>query len=1118
MRDRPVQGLCVIRDTGVSAADILAAAAAGLTRGEILDRFPAVSDSDIVAVFGAAASAFQADPHLLLPPLPLSVHVTTGSDGNGLLVKASAQVNGTDHALVPRHVVDSDDGIDVAGVRWRLTRQAAQTLRLLLDRGRQDKHGQIVVRPEGTPEVLSALRSRDLTKQDETAAAIVVDSAPPVCVVAAEGPDEGGIRVSWWFEYEDGLQVPPRALSSAMASGWFKDGNRYIPSPELSEDRPRWLEPRNGQTTLRRGAALKFLRDDLPKLRSLPEDQVRLSGELARWRLIDEPWRSRLKVTLESETLRATPGFVVGDRPMPIQQVHPAQRVAHVGSDWFVQPPDVDERLAAWDDAGLRLDGDTVLDDPDDVATLLSDEGIPLRALADDVEVSDDVRQVAVVSQPTRVVLQADVDDKDQLSVVVGFAAGKHVASWQELAAGPLDSHRWRNGDLVRFDARAAENTARRLHELGATVLEDKVIIARETAPIDPVRNDFQALREIGDVVVSRRLARLADLQSVPAVPTVRISLGGDGLLWLSPRYDVGGKDFALDHVRDGPDGLELYVDGTRVEVDEAALQRFRKAVQEVGAQEDHGRFVVRVGKYGELLGLLENVGTVEYADDFKRVLDGLREFTGIDELPKPSALTAELYPYQQRGFEWLCFLRRYGLHGILADDMGLGKTVQTIALIAKLIEQTPQARVLVVAPRSVMQNWRKDIQRFAPPVEVETYHAAGRKQAARWWEHIPKPLVIVTTYGCLVRDIDILARVSWNLLVLDEAQTIKNFSTKSARSAKSLNAETRLALSGTPIENRLSELWALFDFALPGYLGSHRAFFRRYESPITRGVSAEEQRQSLIRRIRPFVLRRKKDQVGLELPPKLDIPRYCELTNEQVALYRKILDTQGRAAIEEIRQRGSATMHALTAIMRLKQICCHPALVAGDTSRLRRRSGKLETFLQLMDEIHETGEKTLVFSQFTKMLDLLEQLLEERGRRVYMLTGDTQRREAVMEKFTADPEPAIFLISLRAGGVGLNLQAAANVVHYDRWWNPQVEAQATDRAHRIGQTEPVEVFRLDTIGTIEEKIDLLQRKKQELFSQVIDETTELTKAMTADELLSLFEFDQSTGADVNDD
>src|SRR5439155_11258965 len=312
-------------------------------------------------------------------------------------------------------------------------------------------------------------------------------------------------------------------------------------------------------------------------------------------------------------------------------------------------------------------------------------------------------------------------------------------------------------------------------------------------------------------------------------------------------------------------------------------------------------------------------------------------------------------------------------------------------------------------------------------------------------------PLVLLTTYGCLVRDVELLARKHWDVLVVDEAQTIKNFATKSARSAKSLPAHMRLALSGTPIENRLGDLWALFDFVMPGYLGSYRSFRRRYEAPITLGAQAEQERMELMKRIRPFVLRRRKRDVAPELPDKIEVPRYCELTNEQVTLYRDVLATQGRTAVEEVRKRGAATMHALAAITKLKQICCHPALIAGDTNRLRRRSGKFEAFIQLVEEIQETGEKTLVFSQFVKMIDLLRHVLEECGRRVYVLTGATSKRQALIDRFKADTEPAIFLISLRAGGVGLNLQEATNVVHYDRWWNPMVEAQATDRAHRIG-------------------------------------------------------------------
>ena len=467
-----------------------------------------------------------------------------------------------------------------------------------------------------------------------------------------------------------------------------------------------------------------------------------------------------------------------------------------------------------------------------------------------------------------------------------------------------------------------------------------------------------------------------------------------------------------------------------------------------------------------------------------------------------PEGLRAELRPYQREGAAWLQHLRQHGVGGVLADDMGLGKTVQVIAHL--LLEHTSGRSShpsLVVVPTSLIGNWRRELARFAPGLWVTAYHGAKRR---RLWRLLPGSDVVLTSYPILARDRERLAGQPFHLLVLDEAQTIKNNRSQIHRAARSLTARHRLCLTGTPMENHLGEIWSLFEFLMPGHLGDRQQFGERYCQPIE-GEGDEQALRALRSRVAPFILRRTKDQVARELPAKTEIVRAVELEGEQRELYESIRIAAHTQVREAIAERGMArsTVAILDALLKLRQVCCDPRLVPMDAARDVDRSAKHELLFELLPRQLEQGRRILLFSQFTSMLALIAEGLRERGIRHEVLTGATTERQRPIDAFNAGLAE-VFLISLKAGGTGLNLTRADTVIHYDPWWNPAAQAQATDRAHRIGQTRPVFVYNLIAAGSVEERMLQLQRRKRTLAQSLLSGSGSF-RDLTQNEVDSLF-------------
>ena len=481
-----------------------------------------------------------------------------------------------------------------------------------------------------------------------------------------------------------------------------------------------------------------------------------------------------------------------------------------------------------------------------------------------------------------------------------------------------------------------------------------------------------------------------------------------------------------------------------------------------------------------------------------------LADFKSIAPAAPPTSLSATLRGYQREGLSWLQFLRQYQLSGILADDMGLGKTIQTLAHLLIEKESGRMDRPsLVIAPTSLMHNWNNEAARFAPSLRVLILQGLARKKD---FDRIAEHDLILTTYPLLPRDKETLLAHEYHLLILDEAQNIKNASSQAARIASQIKTRHRLCLTGTPLENHLGELWSQFNFLLPGLLGDAQQFRKLFRTPIEK-QGDDERRAALARRIKPFLLRRTKDLVAKELPPKTEIVRSIQLDGAQRDLYETIRVAMHDKVRQEIDKKGMerSQIIILDALLKLRQVCCDPRLLKLAAAKKVQESAKLELLMDLLPEMLDEGRRILLFSQFTSMLELIEQRLGEQKIGYVKLTGETRDRKTPVETFQSGKVP-LFLISLKAGGVGLNLTAADTVIHYDPWWNPAVENQATDRAHRIGQDKPVFVYKLIVQGSVEEKITAMQARKAALAAGVLSGEGAAVSALSAADLSALFE------------
>jgi superfamily II DNA or RNA helicase len=587
---------------------------------------------------------------------------------------------------------------------------------------------------------------------------------------------------------------------------------------------------------------------------------------------------------------------------------------------------------------------------------------------------------------------------------------------------------------------------------------------------------------------------------------------------WFSLRFDlkVGDESLPLAPLltpllaidpAELPEVITLPIEKHRyIRLPYERIQPFLSTLQELFSRlpSDNGR--LRLSRFDAISidQLAEQGAALRGAENLRQLAKQMINFDGIKAVELPIGLNAELRPYQQSGLNWLQFLREYRFAGILADDMGLGKTVQTLAHL--LVEKNAgrlDKPALVVAPTSLMGNWRREAERFAPALRVIVLHGTERHQ---FFNEITNCDLLLTTYPLLSRDSEQLQAQHYHSIILDEAQAIKNPNTKMARLVRQLRSEHRLCLTGTPMENHLGELWSLFDFLMPGFLGDSNTFKKQYRTPIEVHGDVEKQ-QKLAQRVQPFLLRREKDEVASELPPKTEILQTVELEGEQAELYESIRLAMDKRVREAIKTQGLARSHItiLDALLKLRQVCCDPRLLKLEQAKKVTQSAKLSLLMDLLPEQIEEGRRIILFSQFTSMLTLIEDELIKYDIEYTKLTGQTIKRDEAIQRFR-EGHVNLFLISLKAGGTGLNLTEADTVILYDPWWNPAVEAQAIDRAHRIGQDKPVFIYRLMVSGSVEEKMLAMQDKKRLLAKGIYStKTKDDTPLLDTQSLQNLF-------------
>ncbi len=655
----------------------------------------------------------------------------------------------------------------------------------------------------------------------------------------------------------------------------------------------------------------------------------------------------------------------------------------------------------------------------------------------------------------------------------------------------------------IRVDIAAQQDAAQRLEDLGLVPDETgQTFSARGDRAIQFWSEGLGKLPEEWDLFVPEELVGT----QVRGAPISVFAKVGSGVDWLNVKLSFESEGVGVDReeirraIAEGKKFVRLD-DGSFAPFDPDQIQSMLdREVELLTAASKGGK--IPLAHAGRIQELLAQAAGSSVSAGARELFEKLGNIDSIESAKKPRNLKATLRPYQESGLSWLRFVHDIGSGGVLADDMGLGKTVQTIALLLSVKQEEKKLRALIVAPTSVVTNWERELGRFSPSLDVALWHGADRKEQI---DRVRDAEVIITSYALLRRDEEFLGSLDLSYAILDEAQHIKNPISATAAAAKRLRAKRRLALTGTPIENRLTEIWSIFDYVSPGLLGPLDRFEQKFARPIEQGDYKTAQR--LRATIHPFILRRTKLEVAKDLPEKLETDQVCDLAGEQRTVYQEVLREVRAQVMGEVERVGVAKsqLQILAGLTRLRQAACDPRLLGLPRDFGEEDSGKLLAVRELLANATEGGHKVLLFSQFVSMLKLIERAVKEDGIKYEYLDGSTKDRQERVERFQNDPTVSVFLISLKAGGTGLNLTAADTVIHFDPWWNPAVEAQATDRAHRIGQTKVVSVYRLVAAGTIEEKILLLKQKKRELVASVLSEDAGGAKKLTKQDLDDLF-------------
>lgn len=720
----------------------------------------------------------------------------------------------------------------------------------------------------------------------------------------------------------------------------------------------------------------------------------------------------------------------------------------------------------------------------------------------DNMGESEASEKLKVRDKPLKVTAQVDFDPKEGITVHTGFEDPEtHQLQSVDALQTTADGEYARIGDTFIPIPKPPSEAAQKWWEQSVTKVSKQDIPEFFQRDLVLLKREFTA--------VLTDMASQIQIISEPFKPVVKVDKDKGGWLDFEVSYQAGG--FTLPHGLLNKSADEPFVqldEMTWIKKDVKAVRQTENQLKAMEAEVTAKGFRAQVSQFASLEEFIENIGgRAELSAAYQAFLDQLTGFSADDSFQLSKAAERQfkkigitLRPYQRAGIHWLDWLHSNHLHGLLADDMGLGKTLQSICVLRRAYEKSrSRQHSLILSPKSVIHHWERELNTYYPHLRVYPYHGPNRNRKLL---QAVEPIVFISTYATAANDLEYLSKVPFYYIVLDEATRIKNPQARRTQAVKALNGAHRLALSGTPVENRPSEMWSIFDFLMRGHLGRFGTFKRKYEDEIAGGnnIAAEQ----LGRRVRPFMLRRLKENVAKDLPAKIEMDEWCALTAEQSQLYGGLQDEVRR--IRQALRRGEQvnyTTSILPVLMRLKQICDHPALVNEKMTPVLNRSEKFDWIVEKVREIKSQGEQVVIFSHFLGMLTLLEKALQQDNTSYIRIDGSTNNRQALIDNFN-EGQKVVALCSLGATSQGINLTSANHVIHADRWWNPAIEDQATDRVHRIGQDKVVYVYRIMVQGTLEERIEELLDNKRMIADQIVDAAGAGARQWTKDELLEL--------------
>ncbi|MFK7801984.1 MAG: SNF2-related protein [Anaerolineae bacterium] len=837
-----------------------------------------------------------------------------------------------------------------------------------------------------------------------------------------------------------------------------------------------------------------------------------------RLKTFKEPADFSLSLDFIDDNLVTIPELKVGDSRFPVYERN--EFIEHSGHVWILLGDQLFSLSDRVDSQALNIISSIgYLNMEEDEASFFVDNYLlPIMEMVSVTGNAINWRTIEDLSPQKQLYLKDDPDNKNQLIAQLAFSYGGHSMLFNEASLGEVLQRDEAEPDGLNFIR--MKRDVQFEHDTLNTLSSGRSGLKKATKPHEPGIFVLRSGLETIDFLLEKIPNLTADgfeifgeenINSVKvhrSGPSISLNVSS-GIDWFDVQALVkfGDMEVKLPEIRKALRKKERFIklaDGSIGEIPSDWIARYTHLFN-LGEQTEEG---ARFSAHHLTLidQLLQQADQVQLDEHYEERVQKLKNFSGIKPVPLPAGFVGELRPYQKSGYDWLHFLQEFDFGGCLADDMGLGKTVQILAFLASIRENTPDLpAALIVMPRSLLTNWERETHRFTPNLKTLIYFGSDRNKNTAQFNQYD---LILTTYGMMRNDIETLREYRFETIVLDESQAIKSPATQVSKAARLLKGGRRLAMSGTPVENSTFELWSQFAFLNPGLLGGLDYFKREFGNPIQKNQD-EDTAKFLQEMVFPFILRRTKAQVAPDLPPRTDEIVYTDMEVDQRAFYNKTRDSYRAQLLGIVEDKGlnASRMKVLEGLLRLRQICNHPKLV--DQS-FRGDSAKMIYLLEHLENLATPAEdgkphKALVFSQFVQMLKLIEPELKKRNLKYAYLDGSTRKRQEQIDAFQNDPDIPFFLISLKAGGVGLNLTAADYVVHIDPWWNPAVEMQATDRTHRIGQDKPVFVKKLITRDSIEEKILELQQRKQKLVDQLIATESSFFKELTPEDIQVLF-------------